>query len=335
MIILGLFFLIPPGTSAGENSTPSLQVENSTDTGNITNATPALMQNQSVSLSEEAIEKAFTGWYDQGMKALESGNYQAAYEAFVAALRLEKNSEKAQLGYARALDHLGRNRESLTIYQKVMNSSPNNTGLLIQLGKGMNAAGDYETALPVLINATALFPQETEAWNQLAAAYAGMARYEEALTTVRKSLQISLNQSEGWEQLGAVLLGQGRFYEAVAAFEKSIVLDSKNDGSWTGLGDTWTALGRFDDAASAYRKSGEIAPEKRETWLSLAKVYEKTGKTEEAASAYAKGGTVNLTAVTSKPAENREQPENSTAVKALNDTMNSTTDSEPVNASYS
>jgi tetratricopeptide (TPR) repeat protein len=244
--------------------------------------------------------------------------------AFTAALRLEKESEKAQLGYARALEKLGRTNESLAIYQKVVNSSPGDTGLLVPLGKVLNTAGDHETALSVLLNATTRYPDDILAWNQLAAAYAGQARYEEALTAVRKSLKISLNQSEGWEQLGAVLRGQGKFYESVAAFEKSITLDPKNEDSWAGLGDTWTSLEQYDEAASAYRAATALIPDRKDTWLNLAKIYEKSGKTGEAAAAYARGGAVNLTPGNSTQLIEQVPPENSTPVQETNRTVNAT-----------
>jgi tetratricopeptide (TPR) repeat protein len=255
------------------------------------------------------------------VKALMTGNFQAASDAFAAALRLEKGSEKAELGHAIARAQLGFDDEATALFKNAGNISPDTPWLLIPLGAGLNAAGDHEAAVPVLLNATARFPEEPGGWNQLAAAYAGQARYEEALTCVRTSLHLSLNQSEGWGELGSILCGQGRFYEAIAAFEKSLTLDPKNDKALTGLGDTWMALGRPDDAGFSYRKAAEIMPEKKENWLRLAKFYEKTGKTAEAAEASVRGGVVSLTG---NETSLNDQPGNTTAPGDTNTTVNIT-----------
>ena len=311
------------------NATLAIEPVNASDPGNSSGETPPMEQNQSVTTSEAAIEKAFTGWYDQGMKALAGGNYQSASEAFAAALRLEKGSEKAQIGYARALSELGRDTEALVIYSQVRNSSPNNTEILIPLGREQNEAGNYTGALTTLLNATALFPENTEGWNQLAAAYAGQSRFEEALTTVRRSLQISLNQSEGWGQLGAILSGQGRFYEAIPAFEKSVTLDPGNAQSWTGLGDTWTALNRYDEAVTTYRTATDLRPGKNETWIKIAQVYDKQGKIPEATEAYEKGGVITRTVNETSPTITPEQTQNQTTVEQANTTGNITEEAIP------
>ncbi len=241
------------------------------------------------------IQNAFTGWYEKAENASVSGNFKSAVEAYAAALRLNKDSQKALIGYASALSKLGRDSEALEIYLRLQNQTPNDTTLLIPLGREQNAIGSYETALASLLNATIIYPNDTEGWNQLAAAYAGLSRYEEALTIVRKSLQISTVQAGGWSQLGGILAGQGRFYEAVAAFEKSLTLDPADAKTWIELGNTWTALTGYKEAEQAYQSAVDIRPADVSLWIKLAKTYEKQNKTEEASEAYAKGGITSIT----------------------------------------
>jgi predicted Zn-dependent protease len=252
------------------------------------------------------IQKAYSGWYRQGVNASEAGNFQAASEAFAAALRLKKGSEEAQTGYAAALSKLGRNAEALEIYSRVYNVSPANTSILIPLGRELNAAGRHPEALTTLLNATNRYPDNPDGWNQLAAAYAGMHRYEEALATVRRSLQISWKQAGGWGELGVILSGQGRFYEAIAAFEKSLTLDPEDITIWKRLGDTWTALSRYDEAIIAYKAAIDIRPADHALWVSLGDLYEKQGDMTLAAEAYGKGGKTNQTEPVFSRAEDQE-----------------------------
>ncbi|PWR69971.1 tetratricopeptide repeat protein [Methanospirillum lacunae] len=240
------------------------------------------------------IQKAFSGWYEKAENASATGNNKAAADAYAAALRLDKGSEKALAGYGAVLSKLGRDSEALDIYTRLQNISPNNTTILIPLGREQNAVGNYEAALATLLNATTAYPNNTEGWNQLAAAYAGLSRYEEALTTVRTSLQISTDQAGGWGQLGAILSGQGRFYEAVPALEKSLTLDPNDGSTWKNLGKTWTALGHLKEAAQSYEAATESRPTDTTLWLQLGAIYEKMNKTKEAAEAFRKGGVASV-----------------------------------------
>lgn len=240
------------------------------------------------------IQKAFSGWYEKAENASAAGNNKAAADAYAAALRLDKGSEKALAGYGAVLSKLGRDSEALDIYSRLQNISPNNTTILIPLGREQNAIGSHEAALATLLNATTVYPNNTEGWNQLAAAYAGLSRYEEALTTVRKSLQISTDQAGGWGQLGSILSGQGRFYEAIPALEKSLTLDPNDGTTWKNLGDTWMILGHVKEAAQSYEAAIESRPSDTSLWLQLGETYEKLNKTKEAAEAFRKGGVVQV-----------------------------------------
>lgn len=232
---------------------------------------------------------AFTGWYDKGVNATNKGNYQAASEAFAAALRINKTSSDAQMRYATTLTALGRDREALMIYQNLLNqTSVDDSIILVPYAKTLNAVGDYETALSVLINGTIRYPDNQEAWNQLAAAYAGLSRYEEAITAVRRSLQISPENPGGWGQLGTVLYGQGRFYEAIAALEKSISLSPDESAFQITLGDSWVALNRYQEATEVYLSVLEIDPTHTRTLHKLGDLYAKTGAMNTSAEMYAR-----------------------------------------------
>ena len=82
------------------------------------------------------IQKAFSGWYEKAENASAAGNNKAAADAYAAALRLDKGSEKALAGYGAVLSKLGRDSEALDIYARLQNISPNNTTILIPLVKG-------------------------------------------------------------------------------------------------------------------------------------------------------------------------------------------------------
>jgi Flp pilus assembly protein TadD len=232
---------------------------------------------------------AFTGWYDKGVNASNKGNYQAASEAFAAALRINKTSSDAQMRYATTLTVLGRDNEALLIYQNLLNqTSVDDSAILVPYGKTLNAVGDYEAALSVLINGTVRYPDDQEAWNQLAAAYAGLSRYEEALTSVRRSLQISPENAGGWGQLGTVLYGQGRFYEAIAALEKSISLGPDENAYLITLGDSWVALNRYQEATEVYLSALEKNPNHTQTLHKLGDLYAKNGAMNTSAEMYAR-----------------------------------------------
>jgi|GEM_PF-4970012 len=313
------------------NSSPPLSDSSQVKNESVNTTAPEGNKTNQTGPTAADIQKAFSGWYEKAVNASLKGNNKAAADAYAAALRLDKESEKALAGYGDALSKLGRDTEALDVYSRLQNLSPTNATILIPLGREQNAVGSHDEALATLLNATAAYPNETEGWNQLAAAYAGLSRYEEALTTVRKSLQISTDQAGGWGRLGSILSGQGRFYEAVAAFEKSLTLDPKNGATWTDLGNTWASLGRYKEASQAYEAATESRPSDTSLWLKLAAVYEKELKTKEAAEAYRKGGVIsssdtNQSAIEQNKTETKPEPNS-----AVNMTGESPSDSAPLN----
>ena len=249
---------------------------------NTTAESPPPPANATQTGSGDAVLAAFTGWCTQGNKALEEGRYQAASDAFSAALRLEKDSDTALMGYARALSGLGRDEEAGPVYLRVNATRTGDDQMLIPLVAGLSATGDDEKALEILRNVTARTPEDPRGWDALARAYAGQSRFEEALTAVRRSLEISATRSAGWEGLGTILRGQGRFYEAVAAYEKAIVSDPDNADAWIGLGDTWSSLSRYREAAAAYRNATAVTPDNRMAGERLSEMYLRAGDTREA-----------------------------------------------------
>ncbi|MFH0968720.1 MAG: tetratricopeptide repeat protein [Methanobacteriota archaeon] len=285
------------------------------DQGETITANSSVPANNQTGPSFADIQKAYTGWYLKGVNASAAGKYQSASEAFAAALRLDKGSEEAEIGYATALSKLGRSAEALEIFTKVQNQSPTNTSILIPLGREQNAVGRHLEALATLQNATIQYPNDPEGWNQLAAAYAGLYRYEEALTTVRRSLLLSLNQAGSWGELGAILSGQGRFYEAIPSFEKGLTLDPNDVTIRKDLGDTWIALSQYEQAAFAYEAATEIRPADTSLWIRLGEIYEKQGNTTKAAEAYRKGGLINQTQAETNSTSIEDQ------ITALNTTL--------------
>ncbi len=277
---------------------------------------------------DSALQKAYTGWYEKGVNASKIGNYQSASDAFAAALRINKKSQEAQLGYASALSELGDDEEVLSIYSNLHNLSPNNTEFLLPLGRAQNAAGKYDLAVATLFNVTNIFPENSEGWSQLAAAYAGQYRYEDALTAARKSLQISLDNEGGWGQLGCILYGQGRYYEAIAAFEKALTLNPKDGNIWMGLGDTWSALRKYESATEAYTSATKLRPYDNDLWIKIGSVYEKKGDKVNASEAYMKAeGDGALIIHTEENSGNIDQ--NQSVDTALNSSMNESASSQP------
>lgn len=299
-LIVNIPVIIVSGDESGSenetlsNSFPSVILQNETQSTHSNLSDEIAQQNASPpepnqTPSSVDLKAAFTGWYDKGVNASTKGNFQAASEAFAAALRINKTSTDAQMQYATTLTALGRDKEALTIYQDLLNQTPTaDSAILIPYGKTLNAVGDYEAALSTLIQVTTKYPENQDAWNQLAAAYAGLSRYEEAITSVRRSLQISPENSGGWGQLGTVLYGQGRFYEAIAALEKSIRLSPDEPAYPVTLGDCWVALSQYQEAIDVYQTILEKNQTHTTVLQKLGDLYTKTGKIPEASEMYAR-----------------------------------------------
>ncbi len=123
---------------------------------------------------------------------------------------------------------------------------------LLKRGVDLGKSGDIEGAVTLLRRALELDPDLTDAYYNLAIAYAKLGQLEPAVSTMREVVRRQPGDFDAFMRLGA----------------------------W------YSSLGRFEEASGAYERAAAIRMGSREAWQQLAHSYELAGKPRAAVAAY-------------------------------------------------
>ncbi|MGJ7579267.1 tetratricopeptide repeat protein [Variovorax sp. RHLX14] len=145
---------------------------------------------------------------------------------------------------------LHRLQEAESIWQKLLQSRPDDPQLLCNVGLYAFRQKRYELAADLLSRAVVLDPRHASSQLHLGLVHAALHQYERAMACFRQALRVEPRNAEIHFSMGCCLHGQHRLDEAHAAFEQALVLDAGHFGARSNLVFTQHYLPRFDPAAN-------------------------------------------------------------------------------------
>ncbi|MDB5801574.1 MAG: glycosyltransferase [Rhodocyclales bacterium] len=139
-------------------------------------------------------------------------------------------------------------------------------------------------ALPALIKAQRLLPEDAEAHYNLAVALS--AQPQDAIANYLRALQINPEYPEAHYNLGNILNELGRFDDAIVHYRRALELKPNFAEAYCNLGLVLAATGQFDDAATHYRRALALKPDFAEAHCNLGAALTERGRLDEAATSY-------------------------------------------------
>ncbi len=180
-----------------------------------------------------------------------------------------EESSAATLDEAVALHKAGQVREALALYDRVLETRPNDPRALnlsgvasVQLGQLGRGVAFFEAALEAK-------PDYAEAHNNLGNARKEAGELEAAAAAYGRALELRPDYGEAHYNLGAVHERLGRLSKAAEAYRRAIALMPDDADSPHNLGNVLTDLGELEAAEAAYRRALEIDPERAESYRHL------------------------------------------------------------------
>ena len=189
---------------------------------------------------------------EEGLRALEAGQYQAAAEAFTRAVAADPKDYVAHFNLAQAYGFLHKNAEGVAEYRKTLELKPGLYDAELNAGILLMRDSDPAEALPLFAQAAEQKPEEY------------LPRY---------SLAVAQYQT-------------GALEDAEASYRKALDLDPKSAAAESGLAHTLARGGKLDDAAPHFHKAAQLDAKYRNGLLELADLYEKNHQTADAAAIY-------------------------------------------------
>jgi len=162
---------------------------------------------------------------------------------------------------------------------------------LLDKAEALLGKGDYESAKPLLRQATEKDPKSYQAWYDLGYANQALNQRDEAMAAYRKSVEINGRVFESNLNLGLLLASAGQNEEATAYLKAATVLqpashvEQSRERAWLALGQLQS---RHDPAAAeqAYAQAAKLQPTDPQPHLLLAALYETSGNLETAKAEY-------------------------------------------------
>jgi tetratricopeptide (TPR) repeat protein len=188
----------------------------------------------------------------EGLKALGSGQYEAAAEAFRKAVAAEPSDYSAHFNLALADGFLARDAEGIAEYRKALELKPGlyeaelNCGMLLLRNKDAGAAALLEAA-------AAQKPSEFRPRYYLAEAEAQAGALDRAEADYRRAIELDPKSGTAESGLGRVLLREGKLADAVPHFHQAATLDPKYRNGLLELAAAYDAAHQPGDAAAIYR----------------------------------------------------------------------------------
>lgn len=193
-----------------------------------------------------------TNFYNDGLKALDAKQYQAAADDFTKALQADPKDFTAHFNLAFAYSMLNRDTDAIAEYLKTL-----------ELKAGLYQA-DLNLGVLLLRN-----KQPAEAIPHLASAVS------------QKPKEFRPNF-----YLAEALRAEGSQPKAEEAYKTALEIDPRSAGAELGLGETLAKEDRLADAAPHFKKAAELDPKYRDALLELAALYEKQKQPNEAIEIY-------------------------------------------------
>lgn len=132
-------------------------------------------------------------------------------------------------------------------------------------GDSLYSQGEYAESVLAYDEAIRLDPECARAWNNKAAALAGLGRYAEAIRCSDEAIRLDPHLSWPWNNRGFALRNLGRVDEALRAYDEALRLDPESVKVWYNRAAALEALGRAEEAEAAYARARELTLKREAT----------------------------------------------------------------------
>jgi Flp pilus assembly protein TadD len=159
---------------------------------------------------------------------------------------------------------------------------------LLQQGRNLVQAGDYNRAIAVYQQAAELEPKNASIYSGIGYLYALQGNYSTALNFYRRATALNPNNSDYQYALGYVSGNLGDNARAKEAYRRAIQLNRSNVNAYVGLATILLRLGDYKSAQWAYDEAVKLAPKNPQVFELRGTMLKKQGKAKEAIAIFRK-----------------------------------------------
>lgn len=233
-------------------------------------------------ISLSSVEGPSRSLNEDGIKALERGDYGSAERALLEVIKT--NPDSAPLYHNLALvsyKKLDMERAAAS-WGKAVSLDPGNPRYLYHLAFALSIGGRVEEAIPLYQRLLTKMDGQPEIYNSLGQLYQFEGDVLQAEKGFRKAVALKPDYLPALNNLGRLYRKSGRLKEAERIFRKVARLRPDDADNYISLGTLYFDMGKKEQSARYLRKAIRLRPDYPELHLLLAGVYREMGRTKEA-----------------------------------------------------
>ena len=213
---------------------------------------------------------------------------QTYHEEVVAAAGAQELEVWEILNKGAALSNLGRTKEALVCFDKVLEIQPRFDAGWLNKGVVLRKLGREKEALACYDKAIEINPNSAQAWYNRGLAQQNQESLEDALASYERALDLNPLHDAAWLNKGVILRKLLRSREAVECYDKVLTLNPRSAVAWYNKGYALRQMGRVQDELACYEKTLSIDPSYSEAWLNRGVALRKQNRVIEALACYNK-----------------------------------------------
>ena len=223
-----------------------------------------------------------------GEAALLANQEGEAEREFTAAIGLDSQNAKAQLGLGRVTEAQKKWNTSASHYRRALELDPSSVSAARGLGRSMSALGDKSAARLAFGRAIEIDPISAPARNDFGVFLYRSDELDKSVEELIEAVRLDGSHPTYHENLGRAYRKKGMLKEAERELTEATRLAPNDAAAWIVLGQVRGELKKPDEAAAAYSTALTLDPLSEEAATGLSAVLGSAGKLPEAETALMK-----------------------------------------------
>lgn len=153
---------------------------------------------------------------------------------------------------------------------------------LLEQGKRLVDAGDYNGAIAIYQQAAGIEPKNARIHSGIGYLYAQQGNFPAALTAYRKAIAINPNNSDFLYAVGYIKANMGDTRGAKEAYRRAIQLNRNNVNAYVGLGVTQSRMGDYESANWAFEQALKLDKNNAQTYEFMGAMYKQRRQIKQA-----------------------------------------------------
>jgi predicted O-linked N-acetylglucosamine transferase (SPINDLY family) len=201
------------------------------------------------------------------MKPKYNGGFRSAKQSFA---KQRKNpappASDRLMKKALAYHRLGQLPQAETLYQQILQISPDHRDALHLLGLTAHQVGKYAAALELIDKAILLGPDYAEAYSDRGNALERLGQFEAAVESFDKAILLKPDFAEAYNNRGNALHGLRQYQAACASFDNALLLKPTLAEACSNRGNALHQMQQYQAAVESFDKAILLKPDHAQAW---------------------------------------------------------------------